>query len=185
VNFSLFSEEATGVELLLFDAHDDVHPIMTQKFDPVVNRSFHFWHMYVRGLTAGYHYAYRVTGPNGGGHRFDHEKVLLDPYAKGNTNTLWKPVDACRPGDNLDSSMRAVIVDERGYDWEGDRPLERPMSDTIVYELNVRGFTASPTSGVESPGTFAGVIEKIPYLKEPGAATPAVGWRVKPPTCIS
>jgi glycogen operon protein len=168
VNFSLFSEEATGVELLLFDAHDDVHPIMTQRFDPVVNRSFHFWHMYVRGLTAGYHYAYRVTGPHTGGHRFDSEKVLLDPYAKGNTNTLWKPVDACQPGDNLESSMRAVIVDERGYDWEGDKPLERPMSDTIVYELNVRGFTASPTAGVEHPGTFAGLIEKIPYLQELG-----------------
>ena len=61
--------------------------------------------------------------------------MLLDPYAKGNTNTLWKPVDACQPGDNLESSMRAVITDGRGYDWEGDEPLRRPMSDTIVYEL--------------------------------------------------
>ena len=134
VNFALFSEEATGVELLLFDAHDDVHPVATIPFDPVVNRSFHFWHMYVRGLTAGYHYAYRVHGPNRRGHRFDHEKVLLDPYAKGNTNTLWKPVDACQPGDNLESSMRAVIVDGRGYDWEGDEPLtpadERRRSST-------------------------------------------------------
>jgi glycogen operon protein len=168
VNFSIFSEEATGVELLLFDAHDDLHPVTTIQFDPIVNRSFHFWHMYVRGLAAGYHYAYRVTGPNGAGHRFDSEKVLLDPYAKGNTNTLWKPVDACLPGDNLASSMRAVIVDGRGYDWEGDEPLRRPMSDTIVYELNVRGFTVSPTSGVAHPGTFSGLIEKIPYLQELG-----------------
>ncbi len=168
VNFAIFSEEATGVELLLFDGHDDLHPIMTKVFDPIVNRSFHFWHMYVRGLTAGYHYAYRVTGPSGGGQRFDSEKVLLDPYAKGNTNTLWKPVDACQPGDNLESSMRAVIVDGRGYDWEGDEPLRQPMSDTIVYELNVRGFTKSSGSGVEHPGTFSGLIEKIPYLQELG-----------------
>ena len=168
VNFALFSEEATGVELLLFDGHDDVHPVATIPFDPIRNRSFHFWHMYVRGLAAGYHYAYRVHGPFGDGHRFDSEKVLLDPYAKANTNTLWSPGDACVPGDNLTSSMRAVIVDDRGYDWEGDEPLRRPMSETIVYELNVRGFTVSPSSGVEHPGTFSGVIEKIPYLKELG-----------------
>jgi isoamylase len=168
VNFSFFSEDATGVELLLFDGHDEAQPVATIPFDPAVNRSFHFWHIYVRGLTAGYHYAYRVHGPSGGGHRFDREKVLLDPYAKGNTNTLWKPVDACLPGDNLESSMRAVIVDGRGYDWEGDQPLHTPMSDAIVYELNVRGFTKSPSSGVEHPGTFSGVIEKIPYLKELG-----------------
>ena len=168
VNFSFFSEDATGVELLLFDGHDEGQPVATIPFDPAVNRSFHFWHIYVRGLKAGYHYAYRVFGPSGGGHRFDPEKVLLDPYAKGNTNTLWKPVDACLPGDNLESSMRAVIVDGRGYDWEGDQPLHTPMSDTIVYELNVRGFTRSPSSGVEHGGTFSGVIEKIPYLKELG-----------------
>ena len=77
--------------------------------------------------------------------------MLLDPYAKGNTNTLWKPVDACQPGDNLESSMRAVIMDDRGYDWEGDEPLGRPISDAVIYELNVRGFTMSPTSGVEHP----------------------------------
>jgi isoamylase len=168
VNFALFSEEATGVELLLFDSDNDTNPVATIPFDPSHNRSFHFWHMYIHGLKAGYHYAYRVHGPSDPGHRFDSEKVLLDPYAKGNTNTLWKPVDACVPGDNLASSMRAVIVDGRAYDWEGDEPLRRPMNDTIVYEMHVRGFTKSPTSGVEHPGTFSGVIDKIPYLQELG-----------------
>ncbi len=85
VNFSFFSEDATGAELLLFDSHDEVQPVATIPFDPEVNRSFHFWHMYVRGLGAGYHYAYRVYGPTGPGQRFDSHKVLLDPYAKGNT----------------------------------------------------------------------------------------------------
>ena len=168
VNFSLFSEDATGVELLLFDAHDDIHPIVTVPLDPEVNRSFHFWHVYVRHLTAGYQYAYRVTGPQRPGARFDRDKVLLDPYARGNTNTLWKPVDACLPGDNLATSMRSVIVDGRGYDWEGDKPLGRPMNETVIYEMHVRGFTKSPTSGVDHPGTFAGVIEKIPYLQSLG-----------------
>jgi glycogen operon protein len=168
VNFSLFSEDASGVELLLFDAHDETHPVVTIPLDPETNRSFHFWHVYVRGLTAGYHYAYRVHGPDLPGRRFDREKVLLDPYARGNTNTLWKPVDACIPGDNIETSMRSVVVDGRSYDWEGDAPLRRPMSETIVYEMHVRGFTASPTSGVTHPGTFSGVIEKIPYLQALG-----------------
>ena len=168
VNFSFFSENATGVELLLFNGHDELQPVATIPFDPAVNRSFHFWHMYVRGLGPGYHYAYRVHGPHEPGQRFDAEKVLLDPYAKGNTNTLWKPVDACLPGDNLESSMRAVIVDGRAYDWEGDTPLHTPMNDSIIYEMHVRGFTASPSAGVSHPGTFSGVIEKIPYLKELG-----------------
>jgi isoamylase len=168
VNFSLFSEEATGVELLLFDEHDDTHPIVTIPLDPAVNRSFHFWHVYVRHLTAGYHYAYRVHGPDVAHGRFDHEKVLLDPYAKGNTDSLWSPADACGPGDNLATSMRSVIVDGRGYDWEGDEPLGRPMNETVIYEMHVRGFTKSPTSGVAHPGTFAGVVERIPYLKKLG-----------------
>jgi isoamylase len=169
VNFAVYSEDATSVELLLFDAHNDAQPVATIPFDPVLNRSFHFWHMYVRGLGPGYHYAFRVDGPKSDpGKRFDHEKVLLDPYAKANTNTLWKPVDACLPGDNMASSMRGVIVDPRAYDWEGDEPLHTAMNDTIVYELNVRGFTRSPSAGVEHPGTFSGIIEKIPYLNELG-----------------
>jgi isoamylase len=168
VNFSLFSEDALAVELLLFDAHDDARPIVTVPLDPAVNRSFHFWHVYVRHLGPGFHYAYRVHGPNTPGGRFDHEKVLLDPYARGNTDALWKPVDACLPGDNIATSMRSVIVDGRGYDWEGDEPLRRPMNETIIYEMHVRGFTKSPTSGVANPGTFAGVIDKIPYLQSLG-----------------
>jgi isoamylase len=169
VNFSVFAGDATSVELLLFDSHNDEQPVATIPFDPVRNRSFHFWHMYVRGLGPGYHYAYRVDGPKDDpGKRFDPEKVLLDPYAKGNTNTLWEPVGACRPGDNIATSMRGVIVDPRAYDWEGDQPLHTPMSDTVVYEMNVRGFTRSQSSGVEHPGTFAGIIEKIPYLQDLG-----------------
>ena len=114
VNFSFFSEDATGVELLLFNGHDEVQPVATIPFDPAVNRSFHFWHMYVRGLGPGYHYAYRVHGPHGPGQRFDAEKVLLDPYARGNTNTLWKPVDACVPGTGCVHTLSNPPCDDQG-----------------------------------------------------------------------
>merc|ERR1711861_4799 len=75
---------------------------------------------------------------------------------------------SCVPGDNLHKSMRSVVVDTSKYDWEGDEPLKLPMAETIVYEMHVGGFTKSPTSGVKNPGTYLGLIEKIPYLKELG-----------------
>ncbi|MEO1134850.1 MAG: alpha-amylase family glycosyl hydrolase, partial [Cyanobacteria bacterium J06639_1] len=171
VNFSLFSEGATGVELLLFDAHDDAEPFQVIQLDPTQHKSFHFWHVLVEGLPAGTHYAYRVDGPDNPaeGYRFDRSKVLIDPYSKGNTKTLWKRGDACVPGDdNIASSMRCVVIDTEDYDWEGDRPLNRAMNETIVYEMHVGGFTKSPTSGVKHPGTFSGIIDKIPYLKSLG-----------------
>jgi isoamylase len=170
VNFSIFSEHATGIELLLFDEHDDPEPIQVIQLDPDVNKTFHFWHVYVSGLQPGMHYAYRVDGSSdrSGGHRFDKNKLLIDPYAKGNNKTLWQRMNACLPGDNLTTSMRSVVIDTSEYDWEGDRPLNRPMSETIIYEMHIGGFTKSPTSSVKHPGTFAGAIEKIPYLKELG-----------------
>lgn len=170
VNFSLASGNATGVELLLFAAHDAPEPFQVIPFDPSVNKSFHFWHVFVRGLKAGAHYAYRVDGPYNpaAGHRFNKNKVLIDPYALGNTHTLWKRASAHGPDDNVTTSMRSVVIDSSGYDWEGDRPLNRPMEDTIIYEMHVRGFTQSPSSRVQHPGTFAGVVEKISHLKDLG-----------------
>ena len=170
VNFSLVSTSATGVELLLFDRHDAPEPFQTIVLDPFVNKTFHFWHVYVRGLRPGAHYAYRVDGPSdpGAGQRFDRKKVLIDPYARGNTDSVWKRADAAGPGDNVATSMRSVVIDTSGYEWEGDTPLKRPIEDTIIYELHARGFTKSPSSGVAHPGTFSGIIEKIPYLQQLG-----------------
>jgi len=170
VNFTLFSENATGVELLLFDEHDDHEPCMTIHMDPVENRTFHFWHVYVKGLKPGVHYAYRVDGPRDRrqGHRFNKNKVLLDPYAKGNTDALWSRADACHEEDNIKTSPRSVVIDAEDYDWEGDKPLALPMKDAVIYEMHVGGFTRSKTSKVDDPGTFKGVIEKIPYLKDLG-----------------
>jgi glycogen operon protein len=116
------------------------------------------------------HYGFRVDGPRNvhEGHRFDPEKVLIDPYAKGNNKSLWNRGDACRPGSNLCTSMRSVVIDTADYDWEGDQPLNRPMSEMVIYELHVGGFTKSPTAGSKNPGTFCGLIEKIPYLNKLG-----------------
>jgi len=171
VNFSVFSRNATGVELLLFNAHDDAEPIQVIKLDPAANQTFFFWHVYVKGLKPGTHYAYRVDGPQdlrGQGFRFNRNKVLVDPYALGNTKTLFNRDDAVGPADNLATSMRSVVIDVHDYDWEGDEPLCRPMKDLIIYEMHVGGFTRHPSSKVKHPGTFSGVIEKIPYLKELG-----------------
>ena len=153
VSFTLFSQHATSVELLLFEKHDDVQPIQVIRLDPGINKTFHFWHVYVIGLKPGAHYAYRVDGPQDLtlGHRFNRNKVLIDPYAKGITKTLWNRADACGPADNLGSSMRGVVIDLSDYDWEGDAPINRPMGETIIYEMHVGGFTRSPSSGCEHP----------------------------------
>jgi glycogen operon protein len=170
VNFSLFSQNATGVELLLFDGEMARQPFETITLDPKVHRTFGFWHVFVKGLKPGAHYAYRVDGPAGlsAGHRFDRNKIAIDPYARGHSSALWDRGAACVPGDNVEKSMRSVVIDWADYDWEGDTPLNRPMKDLIVYEMHVGGYTRSPSAGVDRPGTFAGVIDKIPYLESLG-----------------
>jgi glycogen operon protein len=173
VNFSLFSRDATGVELLLFDRAGDGRPARTIALDPGRNRTYHYWHAFVPGIGAGQLYGYRVAGPREPwrGNGFDPDKLLLDPYGRA----LAVPADysrraAAEPGDNLATAMKSVVADPRGYDWEGDAPLKRPFSRTVIYELHVAGFTRHPSSGVAAGkrGTYAGLIEKIPYLRELG-----------------
>jgi glycogen operon protein len=173
VNFSLFSRTAAGVELLFFDREDDATSSRVVRIDPATNRTYHYWHVFVPGVSPGQLYGYRVEGPSApaSGLRFDSTKVLLDPYARG----LVIPKDydreaARREGDNAATAMKSVVVDPGTYDWEGDLPLSRPSSRTIIYEMHVRGFTRHPSSGVgeKTRGTFAGLLEKIPYLRELG-----------------
>jgi isoamylase len=170
VNFSLFSQAATEVFLLLFDSPTATEPMQTLRLDPFRNKTFHFWHVFVRGLRPGIFYAFRVDGPGdlAAGHRFNPNKVLIGPYARGIRRDLWKRADAIGPEDNLATSMRCAVVDPSTYDWEGDRPLGRRIHESIIYEVHVGGFTRSPSSGVAHPGTFAGMIEKIPYLQALG-----------------
>jgi glycogen operon protein len=168
VNFSLFSRTASAVDLLLFDRDDDPRPSRVIRIDPIENRAYHYWHTFVPGIGPGQLYGWRVSGEGG---RFDAEKVLLDPYGRGVAVPRGYDREAARrPGDNAAVAMKSVVIDPSLYDWEGDAPLRRPSSRTIVYEMHVRGFTRHATSGVaaEKRGTYAGLIEKIPYLQTLG-----------------
>ena len=173
VNFSLFSRDAAGVELLLFDRPDDAKPGRVIGFDPASNRTYHYWHVFVPGLQPGQLYGYRAHGAcdPAKGLRFDPTKILLDPYGRGVVVPKGYSRDAARrEDDNTATAMKSVVVDPSAYDWEGDAPLKRPSSQTIVYEMQVRGFTRHFSSGVaeNTRGTYAGLIEKIPYLQQLG-----------------
>jgi isoamylase len=173
VNFSVFSKNATLIELLLFDDRNAVQPAGVIPLDPNGHRTYHYWHAFVPSLEPGQIYAYRAHGPfePENGFRFDGKKVLIDPY--GLAVAVPEAYDrgaACRPGDNAAVAVKSVVADPGHYDWEGDTPLKRPFVETVIYELHVRGFTRHPSSGVEPAkrGTYAGLIEKIPYLKDLG-----------------
>jgi glycogen operon protein len=172
VNFSLFSRTASEVELLLFDSEEAV-PSRVVPIDPETNRTYHYWHCFVPGVRPGQIYGYRVDGPSvpALGLRFDPAKVLLDPYGRGVVVPRnYSREAARREGDNAAVAMKSVVVDPGAYDWEGDVPLCRPSARTIIYEMHVRGFTRHPTSGVDEKarGTYAGLVEKIPYLRDLG-----------------
>jgi len=173
VNFCIFSKQSTSVELLLFAQPLDPQPQHSIKLDPKINRTFNFWHIFVKGLQAGQIYAYRVKGdykPEEG-LRFDGSKVLLDPYAKAIVGQeIYDRQAASIAGDNCAKALRGVVVDPTDYDWEGDQPINRDYTETIIYEIHVRGLTRHPSSGLpeEKKGTYAGVIEKIPYFQELG-----------------
>lgn len=174
VNFCLFSKTCQSLELLLFDTPDAAQPSHVIAFDPEVNKTFYYWHVFVMGLKAGQIYGYRADGlylPEAG-YRFDRDKVLVDPYAKAIVNDEnYSRGAASRPGNNCAEAFKCVVVDPTTYDWEDDTtPLEIPYSQTIIYELHVGGFTRHPSSGLprNKRGTYAGLIEKIPYLKNLG-----------------
>ncbi len=173
VNFSVYSKHATGIELLFFDRADDACPSTVIRIDPATNRTYHYWHVFVPGVKAGQIYGYRVSGAfdPASGMRFDDRKLFLDPYGLAVVVPRNYSRDAARQNDdNTASAMKSVVADPSAYDWEGDTPLHRPSSRTIIYEMHVRGFTRHPSSGVAANkrGTFAGLIEKIPYLRELG-----------------
>ena len=173
VNFSVFSRSAAVVELLLFDCEDNTQPARVVPIDPVTNRTYHYWHVFVPGLKPGQLYGYRIDGPSdpAKGMRFDPTKVLLDPYGRGVVvPKSYSRAAARSKGDNARTSMKSVVVDPDAYDWEGDTPLCRPASRTIIYEMHVRGFTRHSSSGVpeNTRGTYAGLVEKIPYLQQLG-----------------
>ena len=173
VNFSVYSKHATRVELLFFDDVKDDKPTRIVELDPLKNRTFHYWHTCVPGIQSGQLYGYRVYGPYLPelGHRYNSDQVLIDPY--GRSVAIPSNYDRkarAHPGSGTAGAMKSVFVDPLAYDWEEDRPLHRPFNQTVIYEMHVGGFTRNPNSGIDPAkrGTYAGLIEKIPYLQDLG-----------------
>ncbi len=165
INFSIFSKDATSCRLLLFES-GKTEPAATIPLNPYSNRTGQVWHIFVEGLEVGAHYAFQFDmrpNPNPDVYRFDPSKRLLDPYARVlSGGAKWGTYKAGT------APLRHSVVTENHFDWAEDQPLNLPLVDSIIYEMHVRSFTRHPSSGVANPGTFAGVIEKIPYLKQLG-----------------
>jgi glycogen operon protein len=173
VNFCVFSRNAEYIELLLFDHVDHSKPARIIRLDPNVHRTFYYWHVFIEGLKPGQVYAYRVYSSKSteSWNQFDPRKILTDPYARAIVSPKnYSRQAAIDPGNNCEQAMKCVVTPKDNYDWEGDEPLKIPYSESIIYELHVKGFTQHESSGVtpEKRGTYAGLIEKIPYLKQLG-----------------
>jgi isoamylase len=172
-NFALYSRNAWGVSLLLYEADDPERAVLTRRLDPLVNKTGRIWHCFVREREApgAAHYAYRIEGPQGPEHRFDAEKVLLDPYAPAVHFPPAYSRKACQASGPTDARAPLGVLPraQAPFEREGDRRV-RHRHDTIVYELHVKGFTARPSSGVvpDRRGTFAGLLDKLTYLQELG-----------------
>jgi len=183
VNFALFSRHASAVELLLYSPADAATHSTSIHLDPACHRSGDIWHLRVEGPRPGQAYAWRVNGPYEPeqGLRYNPKRIVIDPYAPALTGVSgWdfarargydasSSVDKERPAqdDNEACAARGLIVDN-DFDWQGDRPLRHSWSETVIYETHVRGFTIDPSSAVAQPGSYLGLIEKIPYLQALG-----------------
>jgi len=167
INFAVFSRHATQLTLVL-NWPGDPAPLLEIPLDPELHRTGDVWHVFLQGLTPGFEFGYRAarTGHKPSPlHRFDPQLVLLDPYAKALSGpSLWRGASRV---EARHGAWRGILADAE-FDWEFDRPLKRHLADTVIYELHVRGFTRHPSSGATHPGTYRGLIEKIPYLEELG-----------------
>ena len=180
VNFAVYSQHASEVFLLLYSAAAEQPTDVIALAGPTNG----VWHIHVDGVAPGQLYGYRVAGQYdpATGLRFNSAKVVLDPYAKAvtgkfrNTDNLLLAYDP-QPGageqtlDARDSGPvvpKAIVVDDTAFDWQGDAPRALALEELIIYEVHTKGFTAHQSSGVRSPGTYLGFIEKIPYLQALG-----------------
>ena len=183
VNFAIFSRNATAMTLIIFESGEKNSPLIEIPLDKRNNKTGNIWHCFIRGLKAGTCYLYRADGPYfpEKGLRFNPHKTLIDPYAKAITDVgEWdfgkcSGYDPTKPGrdltysydDDITHQPRCIVVDDK-FDWQGDKPINYPLRFSVIYETHVKGLTAHPNSGVEHPGTYRGVIEKIPFFKELG-----------------
>ncbi|MCI0455687.1 MAG: glycogen debranching protein GlgX [Gemmataceae bacterium] len=173
VNFVLLCRHGTAVRLVVYPLETG-EPLVEVPLDPRKNRTGDHWHVVVAGLPPAFRYGWRVDGPYRGGHRFDPGLVLLDPASTAiSDGTVWgagtRTCSGLRPGAR--GTLRRSLFVRRAFDWREDEPPLIPLEDSIIYELHVRGFTCHPSSGVSKPGTFAGLMEKVPYLKRLGITT--------------
>ena len=183
VNFALFSRHASRVRLELFDRPEDATAARVIDLDPARHRTGDVWHVWIEGIPAGQLYGYRVDGPYQpeNGHRFNFHKLLLDPCATAISRLpVWEfgpargydpsVLDGDPPGSTVDdaAAMPKCVFTREHFRGHEDRPPRHPWSKTVIYEMHVRGFTIHPSSGVEHPGTYRGLMAKIPYLKDLG-----------------
>jgi glycogen operon protein len=183
VNFAVFSRHATRVRLDFFDGPEDAVAARSIDLDPVRNRTGDVWHIWIQGIPRGQLYGYRMDGdylPQAG-LRFNFNKLLLDPCAIAISRMPnWDFGAACgydpstqkcdlaiSTFDDAGATPKCIFTGGR-FDWGDDQPPRHPASSTVIYETHVRGFTIHPSSGVQYPGTYRGLIEKIPYLKDLG-----------------
>ncbi|MBL9124259.1 MAG: glycogen debranching protein GlgX, partial [Planctomycetaceae bacterium] len=163
VQFVIFSRDATGMRVLLYDRVNDREPAEIIHFNPELDRWGDIWSVFVPGIGAGQLYHLQADGPfePTRGLRFDGNARLIDPYARALAGN-YLPAD-----DGTIRPPKCVVINDE-FDWQGDRHIKRKLSETVIYEMHVRGFTRSRSSGVEYPGTYLGLIEKIPYLQSLG-----------------
>ena len=163
VQFVVFSRSATAMRVLLYDNVDDAEPAEIISFDRDTDRWGDIWSVFVPDLGAGQLYHFQAEGPYDPEHgqRFDGRARLIDPYAKALAGRFL-PAD-----DGVIRPPKCVVIEDY-FDWQGDRHIKHNLAETVIYELHVRGFTRDPSSGVDHPGSYLGVIEKIPYLQSLG-----------------
>lgn len=180
VQFVVVSKSATAMRVLLYDHVDDREPTDVIHLNPELDRWGDVWSVFVPGVGAGQLYHFQADGPfdPARGQRFNGKARLIDPYARALAGKFLPSTDGIiRP-------PKCVVVDDT-FDWQGDRHLKRNLSESVIYEMHAKGFTASKSSGVKNPGTYLGIIEKIPYLKSLGVTAvelmpvhdfPTEGW---------
>ena len=170
INFSVFSSKAKAITIVIFN-NDGNELLMEFSLDPRMHCTGYIWHALITNLDPGFSYGYRIICDEQSIKEkppCDQEIILLDPYSFVTIGgSEWgNPLKVHRNGNEY--TFRLSQVYESKFDWGLDQPLNNPLKDSIIYELHVRGYTQRPSSGVAHQGTFLGLIDKIPYLKDLG-----------------
>jgi len=175
LNYAVFSSHATTMTLVLYAPGEEA-PVLELPLNPIVNRTGHVWHIELQGVDRAMRYGWRADRQpvrRDALHRFEPADVLVEPYATALTGgSTWGVVER-RAGAIAPPAARRwrALHAPAEFDWENTRPPRIPLADKVIYELHVRGFTRHASSQVAQPGTYLGLMEKIPYLRELGVTT--------------